>query len=36
MRYNLEDYKEKDVAKLAEIWEPRKEYIEKDLSLIHI
>jgi hypothetical protein len=34
MRYNLEDYKEKDVAKLAEIWEPRKEYIEKDLWVI--
>jgi hypothetical protein len=34
MKYNPEDYKERDVIKLAEIWEPRKEYIEKDLWVI--
>jgi hypothetical protein len=34
MIYNIEDYKQTDLAKLAEIWEPRKEYIEKDLWVI--
>ena len=34
MRYILEDYKEKDIAKLSAIWETRKEYIEKDLWVI--
>lgn len=34
MIYSSESYKERDVAKLSEIWEPRKEYIEKDLWVI--
>jgi len=34
MTYSPNDYKERDVAKLAAIWEPRKEYIEKDLWVI--
>jgi hypothetical protein len=34
MIYSIEDYKQTDLAKLAEIWEPRKEYIEKDLWVI--
>lgn len=34
MNYSPEDYKERDVTKLVEIWEPRKEYIEKDLWVI--
>jgi len=33
-KYDISDYKESDLAKLAEIWEPRKEYIEKDLWVI--
>ena len=28
MKYSEKDYKERDVLKLSEIWEPRKEYIE--------
>jgi hypothetical protein len=32
--YNPADYQEQDLAKLKEIWEPRKEYIEKDLWVI--
>jgi hypothetical protein len=34
MLYSPNDYKERDIAKLSEIWEPRKEYIEKDLWVI--
>jgi hypothetical protein len=34
MKYNTQDYLEYDVSKLSEIWEPRKEYIEKDLWVI--
>ena len=34
MFYNSESYKELDPQRLAEIWEPRKEYIEKDLWVI--
>ena len=34
MTYSTEDYKERNVTKLVEIWEPRKEYIEKDLWVI--
>jgi hypothetical protein len=34
MTYSPESYKESDVSKLSEIWEPRKEYIEKDLWVI--
>ena len=34
MKYNKEDYKEQDLLKLSKIWEPRKEYIEKDLWVI--
>ena len=34
MKYSPNDYKEKDINKLSEIWEPRKEYIEKDLWVI--
>jgi hypothetical protein len=32
--YSLNDYKEALLPKLSEIWEPRKEYIEKDLWVI--
>lgn len=32
--YDLYDYMEHDISKLKEIWEPRKEYIEKDLWVI--
>ena len=32
--YPIEDYVETDLDKLKEIWEPRKEYIEKDLWVI--
>jgi hypothetical protein len=32
--YDNGSYKEKNTKKLAEIWEPRKEYIEKDLWVI--
>ena len=31
---NVDAYREHDIAKLKEIWEPRKEYIEKDLWVI--
>ena len=35
MRYNIEDYLERaDIELLKKIWEPRKEYIEKDLWVI--
>jgi len=34
MTYNPESYQESDISKLSEIWEPRKEYIEKDLWVI--
>lgn len=34
MTYSVEDYKENNISKLSEIWEPRKEYIEKDLWVI--
>lgn len=34
MIYPEKDYKERDITKLSEIWEPRKEYIEKDLWVI--
>jgi hypothetical protein len=34
MKYISEEYKEKDIVKLKTIWEPRKEYIEKDLWVI--
>ncbi len=35
MNYSPSDYKERmDVSKLKDIWEPRKEYIEKDLWVI--
>ena len=34
MKYSPESYTESDVSKLSEIWEPRKEYIEKDLWVI--
>jgi hypothetical protein len=34
MIYSSESYSERDIAKLSEIWEPRKEYIEKDLWVI--
>lgn len=34
MSYSAESYTEQDVNKLSEIWEPRKEYIEKDLWVI--
>ena len=34
MTYPEKDYKERDIAKLSAIWEPRKEYIEKDLWVI--
>jgi hypothetical protein len=34
MKYNKEEYKEQDILRLSEIWEPRKEYIEKDLWVI--
>jgi hypothetical protein len=34
MKYNAEDYLEYDISKLSKIWEPRKEYIEKDLWVI--
>lgn len=34
MIYDISDYKELDISKLKEIWEPRKEYIEKDLWVI--
>ena len=34
MIYSASDYKELDISKLKEIWEPRKEYIEKDLWVI--
>ena len=34
MKYSIEDYTEKDVDALSKIWEPRKEYIEKDLWVI--
>lgn len=33
-KYKPEDYQEQDLSKLKEIWEPRKEYIEKDLWVI--
>lgn len=33
-KYPIEDYKVRDVSRLSEIWEPRKEYIEKDLWVI--
>lgn len=32
--HDIESYKERDIEKLREIWEPRKEYIEKDLWVI--
>lgn len=34
MIYDASDYKSLDISKLSEIWEPRKEYIEKDLWVI--
>ncbi len=34
MKYPVEDFKERDLSKLSKIWEPRKEYIEKDLWVI--
>lgn len=34
MIYNASDYLELDLSRLSEIWEPRKEYIEKDLWVI--
>lgn len=34
MFYDSASYKERDPQKLKEIWEPRKEYIEKDLWVI--
>jgi len=35
MNYSPSDYKERmDISKLKDIWEPRKEYIEKDLWVI--
>lgn len=34
MIYPIEYYKEKDVSKLSELWESKKEYIEKDLWVI--
>lgn len=34
MIYDASDYKETKIQKLKEIWEPRKEYIEKDLWII--
>jgi hypothetical protein len=34
MKYSQDDYNETDVAALSKIWEPRKEYIEKDLWVI--
>jgi hypothetical protein len=34
MRYPIKDYKERDIANLSAIWEPRKEYIDKDLWII--
>jgi len=34
MSYSPEDYNRNDLAKIKEIWEPRKEYIEKDLWVI--
>jgi hypothetical protein len=33
-RYPESDYKEQNISRLKEIWEPRKEYIEKDLWVI--
>jgi len=33
-KYKSSDYQEQDLSKLKEIWEPRKEYIEKDLWVI--
>ena len=34
MKYPMQDFKERDLDKLSKIWEPRKEYIEKDLWVI--
>jgi hypothetical protein len=34
MRYPETEYKERNVEQLSSIWEPRKEYIEKDLWVI--
>ena len=34
MRYPEKDYKERNLEALSAIWEPRKEYIEKDLWVI--
>jgi len=34
MTYSAESYTELDLSKLSEIWEPRKEYIDKDLWVI--
>ena len=34
MIYDYADYLESDIIKLSKIWEPRKEYIEKDLWVI--
>jgi hypothetical protein len=34
MKYDAESYTEQDLDKLSKIWEPRKEYIDKDLWVI--
>lgn len=34
MKYSKEEYNEQNLSTLSEIWEPRKEYIEKDLWVI--